>query len=272
MRRTALVAGILSCAIFSITTVGHAKAETLDHLTADESPRINNELTLLGLAPRAAEEATSQDAEQETDSKEVETPPAPENERHIVVKNENLTDIAKKFDTTWQRIFSKNTQISHPDSITVGDELVIPLEDEALEERAIPEPVVVAAVAQPVAATSTSTRSTSTATVQSAPAPSSNSAGNTYYKGYCTWYVKNRRPDLPNSLGNAITWASRASALGYATGSTPRVGAVGQQGNHVVYVESVNGDGTVTVSEMNFKGWNITSSRTVAASSFTYIY
>jgi surface antigen len=50
------------------------------------------------------------------------------------------------------------------------------------------------------------------------------------------------------------------------------VGAVGQQGNHVVFVEAVHGDGTVTVSEMNWNGWNVVSSRTVSAGAFTYIY
>jgi peptidoglycan DL-endopeptidase CwlO len=77
---------------------------------------------------------------------------------------------------------------------------------------------------------------------------------------------------LPNNLGNANTWVARAAAQGIPTGSAPRVGAIGQQGMHVVYVESVNGDGTVTVSEMNFRGRYVISSRTVPASTFRYIY
>jgi surface antigen len=80
------------------------------------------------------------------------------------------------------------------------------------------------------------------------------------------------RPDLPNNLGNANTWVSRAAAQGLATGSAPRVGAVGQQGMHVVYVEAVNGDGTVTISEMNHAGLYVRTVRTVPASTFMYIY
>ncbi|MBW3568882.1 CHAP domain-containing protein [Candidatus Parcubacteria bacterium] len=101
---------------------------------------------------------------------------------------------------------------------------------------------------------------------------SASSAGNTYYRGYCTWYAKSKRPDLPNSLGNANTWYSRAQALGLPTGSVPKPGAIGQQGMHVVYVEKVNGDGTIFVSEMNYRGFGVVSHRTVPASTFQYIY
>lgn len=80
------------------------------------------------------------------------------------------------------------------------------------------------------------------------------------------------RPDLPNNLGNADTWVARAAAQGIPTGSAPRVGAIGQQGMHVVYVQSVNGNGTVTISEMNYQGLYIISTRTVPANSFMYIY
>jgi hypothetical protein len=53
-------------------------------------------------------------------------------------------------------------------------------------------------------------------------------------------------------LGNASTWIADAVAAGYATGSTPQVGALavwtGQ--NHVAFVESVSGS-TITVTECN---------------------
>lgn len=101
-------------------------------------------------------------------------------------------------------------------------------------------------------------------------------AGNTYSYGYCTWYVKNRRPDIPNGLGNANMWLHNARAMGLPTGSEPRAGAVAQTSagplGHVAIVESVNGDGTVTISEMNYRGWNVVNQRTVAASNFNYIY
>lgn len=96
--------------------------------------------------------------------------------------------------------------------------------------------------------------------------------GNTYAAGNCTWYAKSKRPDLPNNLGNANTWASRAKAQGYETGNEPREGAIGQRGMHVVYVERVNPDNTVLISEMNYVGLGKINNRTLPANSFTYIY
>lgn len=98
------------------------------------------------------------------------------------------------------------------------------------------------------------------------------SAGNTYDRGYCTWWAKHKRPDLPNNLGNAITWVSRAAAQGIPTGSTPRVGAIGQSGNHVVYVEKVDGD-QIYLSAMNdAAGWDKVAYRWDNASEYLYIY
>lgn len=96
---------------------------------------------------------------------------------------------------------------------------------------------------------------------------------NTYVKGQCTWYVKNKRPDLPNRLGNGGQWVKNAAARGFSTGKTPQVGAVAEQPGHVAYVEAVNSNGTVKISEMNYNGGvGIVHERTVAASRFTYIY
>lgn len=103
------------------------------------------------------------------------------------------------------------------------------------------------------------------------------SAGNTYAPGNCTWYAKSRRPDLPNSLGNANTWYARAAALGWNVGSTPKKGAVGTTTagglGHVVYVEAVSLDGQyVTISEMNYRGLYSMNTRTVFYTEFNYIY
>lgn len=100
-----------------------------------------------------------------------------------------------------------------------------------------------------------------------------NSSGNTYFAGNCTWYAKSMRPDLPNNLGNADTWTSRAAAQGIPTGYVPRAGAVGQYGMHVVYVTSVNADGTFNLSEMNYKGYGVVSTRSnVSTSGWSFIY
>ncbi len=99
--------------------------------------------------------------------------------------------------------------------------------------------------------------------------------GNGYDFGYCTWYVAGRRA-VPGSWGNANTWYWNARAAGYATGRTPRAGAIawtsaGYYG-HVAYVESVSGS-QVLVSEMNYNGnWDRVTYRWAPASSFLYIY
>jgi peptidoglycan hydrolase CwlO-like protein len=88
---------------------------------------------------------------------------------------------------------------------------------------------------------------------------------NHFAYGYCTWYVANKR-NAP-WFGDAIQWWPNAPPYGYAEGQTPVVGAImvtRESGwGHVAYVESVNGDGSWTVSEMNFVGWNVVSRRTL---------
>lgn len=106
------------------------------------------------------------------------------------------------------------------------------------------------------------------------PQPVYDSGNNTYTYGYCTWYVKTQRTDIPNGLGNANTWYYRYSG---AKGTVPQVGAVATNTNpplgHVAIVHSVNGDGTITIREMNGSaGWNVVGLRDVPASSYVYIY
>ncbi|MBJ7612584.1 MAG: hypothetical protein DLM67_07710 [Candidatus Nephthysia bennettiae] len=88
---------------------------------------------------------------------------------------------------------------------------------------------------------------------------------NHFAYGYCTWYVANRR-NVP-WFGDAKLWWPNAPPYGYAEGQTPVVGAImvtRESGwGHVAYVESVSGDGSWTVSEMNFVGWNVVSRRTL---------
>jgi surface antigen len=109
------------------------------------------------------------------------------------------------------------------------------------------------------------------------------SAGNRYAFGNCTWYAYERRTQLGRPVGsfwgNAATWAMYARAAGYQVDNTPSVGAVMQNGGgfgHVAIVESVNSDGSLTLSEMNYAGnFNRVTSRTVSAGSaagFTFIH
>ncbi len=269
MRKTAL-AGLFVCAFIIAANGSTASAQALELLETNDYQPQTEQFAVLTAYVKGEDKVADSEVSK------------PEKEHHVheVQKGESLSKIATLHQTTWRRLYDKNTQIEHPDIIAVGEKVTIPFDDETLAEREIPQPV--APVVAPVRRQAPSRRSQATSSRQSASAPAKtpvrakvargSSSGNLYAPGYCTWYVKNRRPDLPNNLGNADTWVARARAQGLPTGSTPRVGAVGQQGMHVVYVESVNGDGTVTISEMNFKGLYVTGTRTVPASNFQYIY
>lgn len=85
-----------------------------------------------------------------------------------------------------------------------------------------------------------------------------------YDYGWCTWHAANRRAEIgkpiPSNLGNAISWLGGARAAGLPTGSEPRAGAVVYQLNigglgHVAYVEKKNNDGSIWVSDMNYRGF-----------------
>ena len=109
--------------------------------------------------------------------------------------------------------------------------------------------------------------------------------GNGYSYGYCTWHAANRRAaigkPIPRNLGNAVTWASVAAQAGLAVGTTPRAGDVLWHKNtyiaggfgHVGFVEKVNSDGSILVSDMNYGGWNVVTNRTIPPSEFNqYLY
>jgi surface antigen len=254
--RAPLIVGLFACVAIAASQGGTAKAESLDSIISKSTDTTQNQNIILALNTKV-QGAGAEDA---SAKKEEIKPPV----EHIVVAGDTLTSISEKYQSDWHRLFNKNTQLQSPDILMVGEKLVIPNADEQLAERPLPAAQV--AVPQPAA----TPRSAAQATTASAYRGSS--AGNTYTPGYCTWYAKNMRPDLPNNLGNADTWVYRAAAQGIPTGGAPRVGAIGQQGMHVVYVERVNSDGTVFISEMNYQGLYIRSTRTVPASYFTYIY
>jgi surface antigen len=98
-----------------------------------------------------------------------------------------------------------------------------------------------------------------------------------FYKRECTSYVAwrlNYELDQVNSSynfhnnqdgigaldwGNASNWNNAAATLGYAVNQTPKVGSVAQWDagfGHVAYVEEVNSNGTVDISEYNWNNAN----------------
>jgi surface antigen len=108
--------------------------------------------------------------------------------------------------------------------------------------------------------------------------------GGGYDYGYCTWYASMKRAQtgrpVPSNLGNASTWKLLAGRAGIPTGNVPQAGAViwtppRDYYGHVGYVESVNPDGSVNISEMNTVGWGVVSYKTLSAeqaAGYGYIY
>ncbi len=99
---------------------------------------------------------------------------------------------------------------------------------------------------------------------------------------YTAYKVGAQTGNYPRYWGNANQWPASARNSGYQTGRTPRANSVGVisagQYGHVVWVEAVNGDGTVDVSQYNYynaggSGWGHYSKMRVSAATYdTYIY
>ncbi len=99
---------------------------------------------------------------------------------------------------------------------------------------------------------------------------------------YTAWKVGQRTGQFPYYWGNANMWPASARAAGYSTGTTPRENSVGVisagQYGHVVWVEKVNPNGNIIISQYNYfnaggPGWGHYSKMSVSASTYdTYIY
>jgi surface antigen len=99
---------------------------------------------------------------------------------------------------------------------------------------------------------------------------------------YTAYKVGARTGNYPRFWGNANMWPSSARSAGYQTGSTPRENSVGiimdGQYGHSVWVESVNSDGSLIISQYNYynaggPGWgNYSKMRVSAATYDTFIY
>lgn len=184
-----------------------------------------------------------------------EQPPQPV--LYKVVLGDNLTKIAEAHNVPLERLWSANPELSDPDILTPDLSLKIPNSEDVIAVRPMPIKAVVTEIRdkQPYSVSKYS------------------SNGNTYDRGYCTWYAKEMRPDLPNRMGNAINWASSARKAGFTVSSVPRAGAIGQYGNHVVYITSVNDNGTFNLSEMNARGLGVISTRSnVSPNGWQFIY
>ncbi len=141
-----------------------------------------------------------------------------------------------------------------PDHLAAGQQVVIPGGTGPDFDKPTPLRPLLAA---PAASSGTA--------VSAGGVPAGTSTGNRFTYGYCTWYVASRRP-VP-WLGDAWQWYSQAQAYGWATGPSPRAGAImvtwESSWGHVAIVERVNSDGSWLVSEMNYAGWGVVTQRTI---------
>lgn len=91
--------------------------------------------------------------------------------------------------------------------------------------------------------------------------------------GYCTAYVASKFPVTWG--GNASAWKNAAASQGYKVDRIPEAGAILQTREdskncrgcgHVAYIEAVVGD-SIYITEQNYKGWGIVSSRVIPINS-----
>lgn len=188
---------------------------------------------------------------------------------YTVKSGDDAAKLASKYQADKDRIITYND--AELTGLKVGQQIIIP--DGILPENERPGYVA------PTTSYSSS-RVSATTSINSTFV-----AGNGYAYGYCTYYAYNRRAELGRPIGgnwgNAVSWAASARAQGFTVDHSPEAGAVIQNGGgwggygHVGIVERVNSDGSLTVSDMNYAGWNIISTRTVPASSvgsYNYIH
>lgn len=188
---------------------------------------------------------------------------------YVIKEGDTLTSIADAQGSSVARLWAANTDLTDPNLIEPGKPLEIPQDSETLTDRPMPVKVMV----QVPVSTQISRPSNSYGTNGGFSVSRGDSSGNLYGYGYCTYYAKQMRPDLPNNLGNADTWAIRAAAQGFTVSDSPTVGSVAVAINygHVAIVTGIH-DGMVDVKEENYVGWGIISTRTAPISEFTYIH
>lgn len=182
-----------------------------------------------------------------------------EPKKHIVQKGDTLTSISSHFNVPISRLWAANPQLTSPDLIEPNQQLNVPENTDVLTERAMSSTI-----------DNVKTVLMAFGEQTSAPRGRSSVSGNTYYWGQCVWYIKNVVSWVENGWGNGNQWVYTS---GHSVSSTPAVGTVAsaRSYNHVALVTAV-GNGTVTISEMNYEGLGVISSRTAPVSEFQYIY
>ena len=183
---------------------------------------------------------------------------------YTVQAGDSAATLAAAYNANAEQILSYNN--AEVKGLTPGTKIIIP---DGTKAEAAAAPVIAAPA---VLGASIRTQGYGS----SAPLTHYAGGANAYNYGYCTYYVATRR-SVPSYWGNANAWYYQAQASGFAVGSVPVAGAIAWTGagyfGHVAYVEGVNSDGSVRISEMNATaGWGRVDTRNVSAGSFRYIY
>ena len=180
---------------------------------------------------------------------------------HTVSSGETLSSLAKKYQGNLSETIKHNSE-----AIKIGQKVIIV----DGKEFSAPQTTKLASQRSVIARDSGNSRGTTLIT-------GSGGKDNGYAWGWCTWYAAYRRK-VGRNWGNAKNWLNSARAAGYSTGGEPSVGAIvvttESWWGHLGIVDNVRGD-TITISEMNYKGFGVISSRSISKySSFIrgYIY
>lgn len=179
--------------------------------------------------------------------------------KHKVKSGDTIEKIATEYEVDKQDIIAHNGLLANGE-LTEGEEIVIPGAQKDIPE---PEPDPIFAPREYVA---TGDGSTNLGSKVVSSGKVARQGGNSFPYGYCTYYVANKRN--VTWRGNAGAWLYNAKAAGMKTGKKPKAGAIvvtteDARYGHVGYVEKV-GDGTITISEMNYNGWGVVNRRTLS--------
>lgn len=182
---------------------------------------------------------------------------------YTIKRNDSLEDIAKKYKSDREKIIAYNGLPANGE-IKEGQEIILPDGQKEIIRPVVP----IVPVLPNIGGTGIAARPYESFQVSGKKLVAANGNGHRFPYGYCTWYVAQKK-SIPWS-GNAGTWLYKAKAYGYATGKTPRPGAVmvstESWWGHVAIVESVKGN-QFTISEMNYAGFARKSYRTLAVGS-----
>ncbi len=179
--------------------------------------------------------------------------------KYKIKSNDTIDKIAKEYKVNKADIIAYN-KLPANGELKEGEEILIP---GAQKDIPKPKPDPIFAPRNYVATGSGSTNLGSKVVKNSAK---KRKTGNKFPYGYCTYYVANKKH--VTWRGNAGAWLYNARAAGRKTGKKPKVGSIvvtteDARYGHVAIVESV-GKGTITVSEMNYKGWGVVDHRTLS--------